>query len=139
MNKVQQKRLLSVAIALRDAAKAKMKLDMEVYVFSGAEEDGGLCGTPACALGHYAARTDMQRLLMIRTRESKWDNRMSSNMVFRGSGDLAAYEDAEVLNHFGIDYDHADEIFGPEGCGNAKTPLAAAKYIERFVAKAAKS
>lgn len=25
------------------------------------------------------------------------------------------------------------ELFGSEGCGNAKTPKAAAKYIENFV------
>ena len=82
LTKIQEKRVLNVAKALRDAHAAKKKFDMGTFVFGtvgdieseydyDAEKytycnrEANFCGTPACALGHYAARTDMQRLVKV--------------------------------------------------------------------------
>jgi hypothetical protein len=51
----QNARLLNVAKALRDAAEAKKFFCMRDIAI--VRDD---CGTPACALGHYAARRDLQ-------------------------------------------------------------------------------
>jgi hypothetical protein len=41
--------------------------------------------------------------------------------------------DELVLTHFGISEIEAYKLFDQDGCNNAKRPLTAAKYIERFV------
>lgn len=111
-------RLLNVAKALRES-KTPRKFTMEFY--------GHDCGTPACAFGHYASRTDLQRA---------WKLNEDGNPVYRRGPDrdlLSGYDDA--TNHFGIDPGEADEVFGVNGCGRAKTTKSAALYIERFVAR----
>jgi len=49
--------------------------------------------------------------------------------------DIYCDSDSEILEHFGITFDEANELFNWDGCGNAKTPLEAAAYIEGFVAR----
>lgn len=130
MEAIYKKRLLNVARALRESPKPKA-FTMRFYV-RGNEGDcddtsHNWCGTPACALGHYAARTDLQRLMRI----------LNGEAVYRESinGYGICYADACVVKHFGIYWSEADRLFGPEGCGNAKTTKQAARYIERFVAR----
>ncbi len=147
MNKVQVKRLLNVAVALRDAAKARKKFSMKKYVFGDHCEvktvfkDGryisynreeNFCGTPACALGHYAARTDLQRLLKISILKDYQGGKYATMDSF-GSKSGSGWGMESVMDHFGIDSREFEELFDPDGCGNAKTPLQAAKYIEKFV------
>lgn len=117
MNKVQKKRLLNVAKALRDD-KDPQKFTMASF---------GACGTPACALGHYAARKDLQNVF--RLTRTGW-----LGLVGKRDNDLGI-DAEEVHKHFGINYDQSEELFGMRGCGGAKTPLAAAEYIEQFVAR----
>ena len=149
MNKVQTKRLLNVARALRDAHAAKKKLNMEKFVFGDEnaveseynEEKGdyvycnvekNFCGTPACALGHYAARTDLQRLLKVSILKDY--HGVPYATVDRFGGEPGCdWNNEEVEEHFGINSDEYNELFDWDGCGDAKTPLQAAKYIERFV------
>lgn len=155
MNKTQVKHLLNVARALRDAHAAKSKFDMGAFVFGhlGAissdfdystnqyvtcNREKEFCGTPACALGHYAARTDLQRLLKIEYRKKhgvpyaqlNWFGAKRNN-----NGGMACpdYDHEKFQQHFGLNYHEMEELFGGDGCGGATTALQAAKYIERFV------
>lgn len=154
MNKIQAKRLLNVAKALREAHAAKKKFTMEKWVFGDScsiesvydEKEGryvyrnteaNFCGTPACALGHYAARTDLQRLLKIVVKKGS-DGLSTAQLGFFGQKadverNCPTYDDNKFFEHFGLDHDGMEELFGGDGCGEAKTALQAAKYIERFV------
>lgn len=130
MNEIGKARLLNVAKALRES-KNPDQFTMQVY--------GHSCGTPACALGHYAARQDLQ-----------------STYTLREDGGLIAKDDSSrswvpftsigVQEHFDITKDETYELFSDNeafdddetptwGCGNAKTALEAAEYIEAFVAR----
>jgi hypothetical protein len=119
-------RLLNVARALREAPD-NGNFTMEFYCWSGKEFD---CGTPACAIGHYAARQDLQKLFFIANGQM---------MVHYPNGDWPIMVDSDKsivpLQHFGITYEEWDELFDVDGCGNAATAIEAAEYIEQFVAK----
>lgn len=134
MKKLHQKRLLNVAKALRESENPKA-FDM-TYFFHG--DSGTLahnnvqvtnfeCGTPACALGHYADRTDLQR--------SFRNDLQRKTLVSTRCGYLVEYMGTAVNRHFGITADEAVDLFGPSGCGGARGPRAAARFIELFVAK----
>lgn len=111
------KRLLNVAKALRESP-APDQFTMGQYAHR--------CGTPACALGHYAARHDLQGQFVLH---------QGHDGIFcvGADDDDVPYHDRRVLHHFGIDGEDAERLFGPTGCGSAKTPIKAAEYIERFV------
>lgn len=137
MNKIQQKRLLNVAKSLRES-KAPKKFDMNFYVHGDIwAESAEFCGTPACALGHYAARPDLQKLLKIEIRNDGEENTFAQ-LVHRDGGHNASYSQRSVIEHFGVDQKEADALFAPNGCGGAKTPKKAAQFIERFVAQKTK-
>ncbi len=110
---MNKERLLNVAKALRES-KNPDKFDMTLY--------GWHCGTPACAMGHYAARRDLQ-----------------SDFVLTPTGSLknnaGIYVGAfEIGHHFQISLRQEDELFGCRGCGGACTAIDAAEFIEQFVA-----
>lgn len=98
---------------------------------------GHACGTPACALGHYAFNTK-QRF--------GWTDRgdvLSAEGYLGGALDQAKHE-------FAINEHEVNELFGGLGCGqtgnedgvdydNLITAKDAAKYIRRFVAKKRKA
>lgn len=155
LTKIQEKRLLNVAKALRDAYAKKKKFDMGTFVYGSISEvdhsydyesnkysfvnrEENFCGTPACALGHYAARTDLQRLLKI-VRYTHPDKKVKvAALAFFGE-DPVPYEACPQYNsvkfekHFGLEYHDMDKLFGGDGCGGATTALQAAKFIEKFV------
>lgn len=112
---IHAQRLLNVALALREVPDVK-SFTMRRYMNE--------CGTPACAIGHYAGRLDLQDLLCIR------DGNFSYVDPKLGEPD---YDDPVVLDHFGIDEEEAEELFGGYGCGQARAPIEAAEYIEGFV------
>lgn len=122
-------RLLNVARALRESPNPD-KFDMVKY--------GHPCGTPACALGHYAARRDLQDAFGLRALST------SRDLYVTHDGLTTWYDDFDVREHFRLDtYDddeeegwsEAEELFGGRGCGGAKTAIEAAEYIEAFVAR----
>lgn len=134
MNKVQIKRLKSVVIALRDAQKVPIFRKLFTMRHWGWQntnsgevdtnnDEYADCGTPACAMGHYAVRTDLQRT---------FDLNNEGQLCLAGMIDSASMG-AEICSHFGIDSDEQDELFGTVGCDEAETPKAAAKYINRFI------
>lgn len=126
---VYKKRLLNVAKALRES-KSPQAFTMYYYVHSGYTTDNKgkvpECGTPACALGHYAARRDLQRTLYIDSKTA---------VIGTKDGRESDYGSYAVLNHFGLDHAQSEELFGGDGCGFATSVKQAALYIERFVKK----
>lgn len=112
---MNKERLLNVSRALRESKNPEL--------FTMARYGHG-CGTPGCALGHYAARRDMQ-----------------SDFILTNRGDLEASVEGlneyqtvtAALRHFDIDREQEEKLFGSNGCGNAKTPNEAAGFIEQFV------
>ena len=51
----------------------------------------------------------------------------------------SSYDSDRSLEHFGINHEEAEKLFGAQGCGGARTSKAAARYIERFVARKARA
>jgi hypothetical protein len=119
---MNKERLLKVARALRES-RAPDDFTMERF--------GNDCGTPACALGHYASRRDLQRTF----RFAKYQDIGRPTLLYAKTGRCAYVDHEEVLDHFGVSYGQCDELFGPDGCDRAMTPQQAADYIERFVAE----
>lgn len=124
MNKVNFRRMDNVVRVLDEApTNLKNSLDMGEY-FSE-------CGSPACVLGHYASRPDVQRLLRPGKRRDSYGGGLMPVAV--KSGRRVGLDSEEVLSHFGITYEEAEELFGGEGCGGATTTKAAAKYVKQFI------
>lgn len=131
---MNKQRLLDVARACREA-RVPGKFSMENF----ANE----CGTPACALGHYADRRDLQDRF-----ELKRSGYHNKPWLFF-DGHPSGYHSDDVLEWFGINDDEAEELFAAEGCGGGETceydedgdpviryvtnHLEAAEYIEDFV------
>ena len=112
---MNKERLLNVAQALRESPNQD-RFTMRQFVYAPDAEH--TCGSPACALGHYAFRGDLQKTF---TPDS-----------FRTGG--LACDAPEVQEHFGITSRQACQLFSAAGCGEAQTTSAAAEYIEKFVA-----
>lgn len=85
----------------------------------------GTCGTPACVLGHFAARTDLQRKFVLKHE--------FHTQLFAIDGHEVDYWDGEVREYFGINAEQAEALFGPEGCDRAQTPAKARRYIRKFI------
>jgi hypothetical protein len=79
------------------------------------------CGTPACALGHYAAATKARFKI----------DRLSETVFYKGN---SLYHEAQVaIDEFGVSRGEGYALFSFEGMGGAKTAKQAAKYIRSFV------
>lgn len=91
-------------------------------------EYGNPCGTPACVLGNYANRTDLQDAFSFEPAQN--------GEVVSTTGDYVAYGGKLVQKHFGITtYDAAEIFSGESGCAGAKTPAEAVAFLEAFYAK----
>lgn len=118
LTRLSRRRLLNVAKALRESP-APEKFTMRWYTVTNE------CGTPACALGHYAARRDLQNTLRLSE---------SGAVEFAKDGAMmAGIDDHRLLRHFGITASESGQLFSPGGCGCATSPDQAAEYIETFV------
>jgi hypothetical protein len=142
MNKRQAQRLLNVARALRESEHPEL-FTMESYVnnaamlsnrFEATDVPEHWCGTPACALGHYGARTDLQRKIRIARIPFGFNGTSYFGLRYGNNRDVG-YADDAMLNHFGLERHEAHLLFCPSGCGGAKTTLQAAQFIENFVAQ----
>lgn len=110
-------RLLNVVLALRES------LDPDAFSMRNYQHE---CGSPGCALGHYASRDDLQEEFCLMA------GVLSMKMVPAIYWPIC-YDAMHVVHHFDITQEQAVELFGGQGCGNALTPEAAALYIEEFV------
>jgi hypothetical protein len=117
-------RLLNVARALRESPTPE-KFEMGNVTHA--------CGTPACAIGHYIARQDLQQEFKPLPVDSIYMGSLGTAKIVIGE-DVFDWENVRVREHFDITAREFEELFGPSGCGMAKTPIEAAEYIERFVA-----
>jgi hypothetical protein len=120
---IHAQRLLNVALALRESRRPDM-FDM------GSECHD--CGTPACAIGHYAARRDLQDVFEIRALKF-YSGKSYADLYIYGEVAGAWWEEQPTCQYFGITPDEGTELFYVIGCDGAKTPTEAAEYIERFV------
>lgn len=87
------------------------------------------CGTPACALGHWAAAHPDRWDVFIDggpTLKKLDPDNITSGLIAFITVEHAAYE-------FGLTVPQARELFGSHGCGNAKTSQEAAAYIRAFI------
>jgi hypothetical protein len=121
---VGNRRLLKLA-AILDAADKRHRERQEPTYNQAAFVHP--CGTPACAIGHWAAANPR-----------RW--RISSigpiGLVEpRNSRPLGVFQ--EAVKEFALDaHDYGwDELFSKDGCGSAKNGKQAAKYIRQYVAR----
>lgn len=112
---MNRERLLKVVIALRESQHAEL-FTMTRYA---------VWGKPCDALGHYAARSDLQR-------EFKLSRLL--DRVYTASGKRVYWYSPEVLEHFGLSRDEAEDLFSGDGCSDAELPEDAVAYIEGFLA-----
>lgn len=121
-------RLLTVARALRESPRP------EKFTMGKVLHD---CGTPACAFGHYVSRTDLQDTF--RPVLLPWNDGPTYGTYWvtpPDTGRYAAFNSPDVAAHFGItDMEQCELFDGGHGCGGARAALAAAEYIESFVAR----
>jgi hypothetical protein len=115
---MNKERLLNVAKALREAPEPE-KFTMTHMVHD--------CGTPACAMGHYAARGDLQDVFVI-------DRGMRQKFAYVTLSNGGHNVWPSMMKHFDISRVECDELFEVDGCDRAETAIAAAEFIERFVA-----
>lgn len=116
---MNKRKLLNVAKALRESPNPD-QFTMQRFGYD--------CGTPACALGHYAVRHDLQKVFGLRADGYLKKRRARTNGL--GGGCTAPL----VREHFGITESQAYRLFaGNTGCGGATTAIAAAVFIEKFV------
>ena len=87
---------------------------------------GHRCGTPACAFGHYAARTDLQKTY-------RMDKR---GQILMNSGVEMGGWSTSLCPHFGISYQEADDLFEVNGCNFAQdNRQRAIAFIKKFIIK----
>ena len=116
---IYAERLLNVVRALRESPLPQA-FTMVSFVWGSGNQHP--CGTPACALGHYAARADLQGAFIV--------NRTFGYMCPTNS-ELSTC--ANSMEHFDLTEREHFELFGTDGCGQARTTEQAARYIEAFV------
>lgn len=138
LNVRQAKRILNVARSLDESADAKA-FTMKCFIrgdhndpYPNYAEKKNWCGTPACALGNYAARRDLQKVLTIKKTP------YGSLYLEFSEGkhkDEIDYENEAVHKYFGVDEDTMYLLFGPNGCNDAKKPATASKFLKTYVKK----
>lgn len=113
------KRLLRLADIL-DVADAQHRAKKEpTYDQSTFKKS---CGTPACALGHWAAHNPR-----------RWKFDTTGHPYLRTTEPLYGISFEDASQEFGIDHHAINELFEYNGCGRAKTGKQAAKFIRKFV------
>lgn len=82
------------------------------------------CGTPACAIGHWAAHE-----------RSRWVFKRGDGVRLKASNNMISVPNLmqDAATDFAITQLQAIELFENEGCGNARTAHQAALYIRKFV------
>jgi hypothetical protein len=120
MMNLYETRLRTLARVVREAAAFDMSIICDA-----------ICGTPACALGHYAARPDVQSNFAIgiplRGGETIF------GLVDVMTGRRIYVDDDLIVEHFGLTESECRELFDFNGCRDAgRDNKKAAAYIEDF-------
>jgi len=116
MNKARLEKLI---VAL-DGVKPK-QFDMTMYAHA--------CGSPACVLGHFAARSDLQKKFKF---NEKCDRFSAAVLLVKG-GKPVYFEDDEVLEYFGITPAQSEYLFGCDGPNEFATPAMMRRRIRKFI------
>lgn len=114
---INKPRLEKLIVAL-EGVKPR-DFDMGRYVHS--------CGSPACVLGYFASRGDLQRKFVI-TR----DNYDGVNICLRGTKEPVDHWDRVTHGYFGISEEQAEYLFGAESNEGA-TPAQMRRKIRKFI------
>src|SRR5262245_31017735 len=112
--KLGNERLMQLALVLDTADEVHVAKHEPTYDQTVIHHE---CGTPACALGHWAC-ANPDRWIM-----------KSYTCFMRGSYSPRT----DAMNEFALNMSEYDELFSSYGCGRAKTAKAAADYIREFV------
>lgn len=91
------------------------------------------CGSPGCAIGHYAAANKARGWAIKRDKTYR-----EMRVVIKRKG-LLGICDPRVQKEFAISAAEASELFSATGCDGAPTASAAAAYIRMFVGRKTKS
>jgi hypothetical protein len=125
-DEIYKLRLKTLVVCLADERDRRAKgkrgpddaFDMGNFVNLG-------CGTPACVLGTYGNRRDLQDTFEL-------DDETGFSLI---GGPSLWHDDPDVLRHFGVTREEAERLFGGSGCNNADNENMAIKFIDDFVAK----
>jgi hypothetical protein len=136
---MNKERLLLAARVLREAAKQR-ELDNDHQHHFNMCRFVNDCGTPACVLGHYAVRKDVQELFALgRENIAQFAYSVRGELLYRKSTvhdyRPTDYCSLEVRGHFDVDEAECEALFGPMGCHDALTEEEAADFIEKCVAE----
>ena len=140
LTQIHLKRLTNLARIMREAQVVEKLLerlrrfDMSRWGYHIRLYKGETCSTPACLLGHYANRRDVQRCFLLLK---------DGSVKTQGKGMRAKGRTIDnAAKHFGITYDQSMAMFGggdDPGDNKAKTPAGAAQYVERFIKRIQKN
>lgn len=119
--KIGLKRLLKLADILDVADAEHRKRGEPAYAQAIVTH---ACGSPACAIGHWAA-----------SNKRRWGVSLFGTSVKLLKGPYAHDMFSSIEHEFDLSELEAEEIFESYGCGGAKTAKQAAKYIRKFVAR----
>lgn len=136
---MNKERLLLAARVLREAAKQRELANDYQRHFNMCRFVND-CGTPACVLGHYAVRKDVQELFALGCENiSHFAYSVRGELLYRESTvhdyRPTDYCSLEVRGHFDVNEAECEALFGPMGCHNALTEEEAADFIEECVAE----
>lgn len=124
---MNKERLLNVVKALRESPNPEKFSMCHVH---------NSCGSPACAIGHYVARSDLQSEFLPVPVDHPFMLSNGTGHVLLKDGTAVFFSSNALLNHFELGDDEFDDLFSDAGCNWAHTADQAADYIERFVATA---
>jgi len=126
---MNSQRLQNVAKAIREGDPEDFR--MNIYMNN--------CGTPACALGHYAARTDLQNVFGLSRISDRSLGPVGTVICLDGSYTIMQTPFTVAAEHFDITITETIELFAGDGCGKNDNELITAKqaitYIEDFIAR----
>ncbi len=84
------------------------------------------CGSPACILGNFAAREDLQSVMKLRPHNMPV-------LVLTETDSRVYFEDKEIRDLFGLTLEEANDLFSIDGCGEAKNDKErAVRYLRLF-------
>ena len=114
---MNEERLRNVVKALRESP-APLNFTMSYW--------GQGCGSPACAMGHYAFREDLQDVYIL--------NELGDiQKVDRVVSEILQLPFESFAKHFDLSQQETMALFGSNGCNKAKTIEEAIAYIEDFI------
>jgi len=119
----------------------KGEFTMAGYTNAQADTDGCWCSTPACVAGHYATMALAVQSIKKRSRKVVMDSDSDDDVVglaaevhIGGRPDITGNLTEEQLDElFSDDEVYVDDVEYECGCGGAKTPNQAIKYIRKFI------